>query len=280
MIMKNKYVVLLTACVNPGNMVNTVLKDAGIRRRQYIEALEFYLTQTDYLIVFVENTKENFSNLFKDYIDSGRLEYITFQGNNHLYCDRGKGYGEAIILEYALEHSKFLQRCEYVVKITGRLKLLNLKKILGLHRHILPVCDVHCRLDVKAKFADSRLLISKVSFLQFFLARKEIINDDFECVLYKCIDQQAKFICYPLFIRPSWVGISGTAGDNYWTGEYFSLKLDFLHKMLEYCIIYNRNHEHNSSFCVNSFLKLLKLLVQTVLIIFRLWKDNSKIDFK
>lgn len=273
--MKNKYVVLLTACVNPGNMVNTVLKDADTRRKQYIEALEFYLTKMDYPIVFVENTQDDFSNLFKMYIDLERLEYITFQGNNHLYCNRGKGYGEAVILDYALRHSRFLQKYEYVVKITGRLKLLNLKSILGLHRYILPVCDIHCKLDVKAQFADSRLLISKVAFLQFFLERKEVINDDFECVLYKCIDEQTKFICYPLFIRPSWIGTSGTVGDNYWTGEYLSLKLDFLHKMLEYCIIYNKNHDHNSSFFVNSFLKFLSLLVKMVLGTFRWWKDNK-----
>ena len=53
--MGNKYVIVLTACINPGKMIHTSLTDVDIRRRQYEDALEFYLLQTDYPIVFVEN---------------------------------------------------------------------------------------------------------------------------------------------------------------------------------------------------------------------------------
>ena len=272
--MRNKYVLLLTACVKPGRMINTVLTDPSIRREQYIEALRFYLRETNYSIVFIENTEEDFSNLFRIYIESGRLEYITFQGNNHLYQHRGKGYGEAVILEYAIQHSRFLQECEYIVKITGRLKLLNVKQILWLHRYVIPKCDIQCSMDVNSRFSDSRLVILNIQFLRYFLINKNSINDDFECVLFECMDKQTEFICYPLFIRPSWIGISGTVGDNYWTGEYLSLKLNFLQNMLEYCIIYNRSHKNNSSFFVNVCLKLLIFSVKTILSAFRWWKKR------
>lgn len=41
--MGNKYVIVLTACINPGKMIHTSLTDVDIRRRQYEDALEFYL---------------------------------------------------------------------------------------------------------------------------------------------------------------------------------------------------------------------------------------------
>lgn len=51
--MGNKYVIVLTACINPGKMIHTSLTDVDIRRRQYEDALEFYLLQTDYPIVLL-----------------------------------------------------------------------------------------------------------------------------------------------------------------------------------------------------------------------------------
>ena len=59
--MGNKYVIVLTACINPGKMIHTSLTDVDIRRRQYEDALEFYLLQTDYPIVFVENSGTDIS---------------------------------------------------------------------------------------------------------------------------------------------------------------------------------------------------------------------------
>ena len=38
--MGNKYVIVLTACINPGKMIHTSLTDVDIRRRQYEDALE------------------------------------------------------------------------------------------------------------------------------------------------------------------------------------------------------------------------------------------------
>ena len=38
--MGNKYVIVLTACINPGKMIHTSLTDVDIRRRQYKDALE------------------------------------------------------------------------------------------------------------------------------------------------------------------------------------------------------------------------------------------------
>lgn len=38
-----EYILLLTACINPDGMPFTCLADVGVRKKQYIEALNFYL---------------------------------------------------------------------------------------------------------------------------------------------------------------------------------------------------------------------------------------------
>ena len=94
--MGNKYVIVLTACINPGKMIHTSLTDVDIRRRQYEDALEFYLLQTDYPIVFVENSGTDISGDFRKFVDCGRLEFVTFQGNEEFDRKKGKGYGVCI----------------------------------------------------------------------------------------------------------------------------------------------------------------------------------------
>lgn len=94
----------MTACINPNKMAYTALQDWSVRRKQYCEALDYYLHATDYPIVFVENSGEDISPDYTEWIRKGRLEILTFEGNDfprHL----GKGYGEGIIVDYAISHS-------------------------------------------------------------------------------------------------------------------------------------------------------------------------------
>ena len=92
----------MTGCVNPGKMPHTVLVDKDRREKQYISAIHFYLNNTPFKIVFVENTGTDLSSFFKESIAEYRCEFITFYGN---YFDEkfGKGYGEGIILKEAFE---------------------------------------------------------------------------------------------------------------------------------------------------------------------------------
>ena len=129
--MSSKQLVLLTACVNPNGMAYTVLQDCEERYYQYMEALDFYLRNTNTPIVFVENSNYDLSSMkeqFDSCIQKGRLEILSFNGNDY---DRslGKGFGEALILRYALDHSKFIKHVDVVIKITGRLQCTNIELI-------------------------------------------------------------------------------------------------------------------------------------------------------
>ncbi|RYZ23735.1 MAG: hypothetical protein EOO10_20840 [Chitinophagaceae bacterium] len=66
-------------------------------------------------MLFVENSGADVSPLFQEEINNGRLEVITFIGNNY---DRklGKGYGEIRIIEKALNDSCFLKNADFFNK--------------------------------------------------------------------------------------------------------------------------------------------------------------------
>ena len=74
-----EYILLLTACINPDGMPFTCLADVGVRKKQYIEALNFYLKNTTRKIVFVENSGTDISSSFKDF--QHRIEFLCFDGN-------------------------------------------------------------------------------------------------------------------------------------------------------------------------------------------------------
>ena len=67
---------MLTACINPGKMIHTSLTDVDIRRRQYKDALEFYLLQTDYPIVFVENSGTDISGDFRKFVEENAVNFM------------------------------------------------------------------------------------------------------------------------------------------------------------------------------------------------------------
>lgn len=209
---------LLTACVNPNGMTYTVLQDIGERRKQYVDALSYYLENTSFPVVFCENTLCDFSALFQSYIDSGRLEYLTFDGNNY---DRikGKGYGEALIMIYAIEHSRLIRKDGYVTKITGRIKVQN---ITGLCSSRYPFNRfVRCSFSHIPDFAETVVITFPATvFLDLLQRHKEEISeypkDTFlEFVLYRAMQSDRSCFVLPYTRIPYLEGISGTWGIPY-----------------------------------------------------------------
>lgn len=125
---QSKISILMTACINPNGMEQTALQDPKIRKAQYLEAIDYYLNETKYDIVFCENTGTDIYDEIQTPEKHVRLEYLTFLGNEY-DKRKGKSYGEAVIIQYAINNSKKLQNCEYIIKITGRVKILNLNSL-------------------------------------------------------------------------------------------------------------------------------------------------------
>lgn len=212
-------ILLLTSCINPGGMPFTAISNPQERERQYVKALNFYISHTTYPIVFTENSGTDISHLFEEHIRSGRLECLTFCGNNNKY--QGKGYGECEIIQYALDHSQLIRSCKHprIAKITGRLIVRNLSTIVRMHSCIFSKRTILCAVNSDLSFPDSRFFIAPIEFLRLFLMHKEGINDNkgrfFEHILGETIKAQTSFPFSPFLTMPQIEGCSGSTGTVY-----------------------------------------------------------------
>ncbi len=213
-------VILLTACVNSKGMAYTVLQDKDMRLKQYKDALLWYLEHTKEAVVLVENTMCDFSKDFESYIESGRLEFLIFEGNNY---DRtlGKGFGEGLIIKYAMEHSKLLAKAEMITKITGRLKITNVENLVKVSNSVNTVYG-NVSVINKRFLCDSRFFIAPRDFVcDYFLSGMNDLNDSmcyyFEHMFYdKIVEWKKKGNRHKEFYLPvDVVGISGTSGNVY-----------------------------------------------------------------
>lgn len=223
-----KTVILLTGCINPNGMVYTALNNTEERKMQYVNAINFYIENTNFPIVFTENSGTDISTLFQDSIDSGRLECLSYIGNQNK--EKGKGYGEAEIIEHTLNNSRFIDDNSIVIKITGRLIISNINRISkSLKKH----SDfVSCQFHSDLKFADSRLICATTTFYLYFLKYKDQINDHdgiyFEHILSSSVlNTNIRYI--PFSEEPMIIGKSGSTGVTYQTNTK-SIKNSLLYK--------------------------------------------------
>lgn len=255
--MKHKCVIFLTACVNPGGMANTLHTDCRQRMEEYKKALCFYLQKTKLPIVFCENTLCDMSGEFSSYIASGRLEYLTFDGN-HYDKRRGKGVGEIEILEYAFLHSKLLQDGTHVIKITGRLKVLNIRVLIAVRKMFGDNC-IQLRINKDGTFVHSQIFIAPVLFLKkYFIPLKEYVDDRdyiyFEHMLGKAVKEQNEYDLFPLFDIPLIRGISGTNTQAYQSNLSVYERLQCVRWVLADNLYFNKKYALKKRPFVNQFL--------------------------
>ena len=200
-------------------MSYTSLQNYAERKKQYLDAIRYYLSITNFKIVFVENSNTNISYLFLDEIKKGRLECLTFQGNQDK--KRGKGFGECEIIKFALENSVILRNSKKkrIVKITGRLIVRNLNILIKVHCFLLPRKSIICAINSDLSFPDSRCIIAPASFYKKLLKRMFYIDDSlgyyFEHALLDTIKEEDSYHFYPFIIQPNIEGVSGSTGEIY-----------------------------------------------------------------
>lgn len=210
----------MTACINPQGMSQTQIQNAELRKQQYFKALNFYLENTTYNIIFVENSGYDISTYYHNPIEKGRLEVVTYNGNN-FNKTLGKGYGEGLILKHAFEYGTFLKKDATIIKVSGRHIVKNIKKIVKLSSLLTTQKKfISCDINPKANSANSDLFIaSKEFYANYFI--KNISNIDeskgvwFEHVLYQSIVEfvdgsNGDFVFLPLPLNQE--GYSGSTG--------------------------------------------------------------------
>lgn len=214
-------VIVLTACVNPNGMSFTALQDWKVRKQQYVEALDFYLTTTPLPVVFIENSNTDFSEEFHSWIEQGRLEYITYNGNSSFDKIKGKGYGEALMLLYAIENSSLLRQCRHLIKITGRLQVQNINRIATswtMRLHGI------WRSNIQDGGFTTTVFVSNPKTLKILLTlhKEEITEEDrgqnwIENVLYRAflLEKGVKDWIVPFIEPPLFEAYSGTSNSKY-----------------------------------------------------------------
>ena len=86
----NSLVILLTGTINPNTQDILSIKDPEVRKKQYIEAISFYLKETNFNIIFAENSATSLEEYFPE---NRRIEFLTFSSPLTV-PDRGKGWKE------------------------------------------------------------------------------------------------------------------------------------------------------------------------------------------
>lgn len=100
--MNEIYILLLTGCINPDGMPFTSLTEKSIRRSQYLSAIDFYLTKTNFPIIFAENSGTDLSDSYTQYIDKKRLEILSFNGNKNKKKEKGMGNPRSLTMLYPI----------------------------------------------------------------------------------------------------------------------------------------------------------------------------------
>ena len=119
---KNKWIVLLTTCINIENSNNK--KDIEERKDIYIKQINRWLNETTLPIFVVESSGYTF-----DEIKNDRLNVISFKINKKL---ASSSQYEATSILFALDKiNKLNIDYTHVLKVTGRYFLPNIEKILN-----------------------------------------------------------------------------------------------------------------------------------------------------
>ena len=224
-------VLIITACIQPNqNQRYLALKDVSERLRQYVACIEYYISDSPfYHIVFCDNSDYNIpetSALIQSARDKGKnLEMLRFMGNSELVAKYStKGIGEDEIMDYVLTNSVLTSRAKMLFKVTGRLLVTNLQRL------VKGVCYGK-NYFLRDMYSDSYSLDTRFFAVDMDCYNRtmrrcyERVNDydmSYERVFYLLLgENRLPLCCYPRF-----VGCSSGVGTNY--GAEPKLKLGIL----------------------------------------------------
>ena len=129
--------ILMTATVTPAKgMIGSAINNPTERLLEYCQAFEFYLDIPDEfvnMIVILENSQTDLSAFSKIASERATTKTIHLINTSSDYPGaKGKGYGEFLMIDEGLGRLPEKDRLPSALfwKVTGRLKLLNLERLL------------------------------------------------------------------------------------------------------------------------------------------------------
>jgi len=217
---KNKFCILLTATIDTKNCILTARTDPKTREEDYYVALEKWLKQTSFPIVFCENSMyplSRISQLASKYLN--RVEIIQFNGNDKAK-ELGKGYGEMKIIQKAMQLSNFIANSENIIKVSGRIFISNIDQIIKNFKDDSVVgYTIHSTNGIQ-NLMQTIIFIFKHEFFPYLEKYAEEINDTKNIIFEKAFDWALINIrtdglkCIEIN-SPEYDGVSATTNINY-----------------------------------------------------------------
>lgn len=198
------------------------------REGQYVEALEFYL-KLGVPLVFCENTNTHSERIKALMVSRKDVEYFIFPTKLSYL---GKSHGEQEIIEYALEHSGLLREAEWVVKISGRYIIENIRQFLndleGVKAEVLANFSHHLT------WADTKLMcFTKDFYSRYFKPCLEQYLNDSKKMCFEKVFARSVHLClaaggtYREWRHyPYYKGICGGSGKTYIFGPVRRIKFN------------------------------------------------------
>lgn len=216
--MNNPSLVITTAISPNINIKNLALKDESIRKWSTKSAIYAWLALGIKKIILVDATnKDIFSeiemNSFKKH--KVEIEQIKYSQNSVDIVKYGKGFGEALLLKYAIENSLLLQQSNSFYKCTGKLNVPNFWDINSIiENNNLNALFWRWSDSVQNlfnRYADTRFYwINKQIFINEFLPAFLSTNEE----IGRIIESQAYEVCERIMtkgttIKPIFNGLAG-----------------------------------------------------------------------
>ena len=238
---------LLTATVNPNGMQDAKFTPTE-RAEMYRSALAFYVQELTKqkdggVVVFAENSGAKLE--LPELPDNVKIEYLNVDLNG-FDISKGKGYNEVLLILKAVRSSEFIKEAGCFFKITGRLKLLNVRSMLDECEkrrskgplHFLADCKDHnlyekLHIKVWGHVGECRYWFSDVNFFEWNIgSRYQWLNDYVrptrlaeDLMLDVCRKTRGKEGCYDRF-RTQAI-LSGTGGHDIKSGSAFFHSTDY-----------------------------------------------------
>ena len=173
------FALLLTASVDPKGMPGITQADPLEREATYADCLRFYLRNDPRVrrIIFAENSGWPVDRFHEEVAASNRhakeVELLSFDCNDYPR-ERGKSYGELLLMRNAIEASRLARASKYIGKMTGRNLLLNLTELLeSLTQDFELLCDIRdhnfyqlLRMPDCGHHCDSRFFVLTCGFFE------------------------------------------------------------------------------------------------------------------
>lgn len=133
---KDKWPALLTGTITPDARAISKFINPSARQKDYIKTLTWMAKARTNIdeVIFCENSGSaltSFKHLYDLFEHNGRsieMYSVPMPETNYFW---GKGWGEGLIILWAVQHVFHENRGKSFVKITGRYRILNLRRIIS-----------------------------------------------------------------------------------------------------------------------------------------------------